>query len=43
MREWLILELHEMIRVVHEVLSPIEFNLLHDLGQQLEVLKMLLF
>ena len=32
-----------MIRVVHDVLCPIEFNLLCDLIQQLGVLKMLLF
>ena len=37
------LELHEMIRVLHVVALPMDFNLLCDLGQQLGVLKMLAF
>ena len=41
--EWLILELRENIRVLHVVASPMDFNLLRDLGQQLGFLKMLLF
>ena len=43
MREWLIIELHENIRVQYVVASPIDFNLLRDVGQQLGFLKMLLF
>ena len=42
-REWLILELHGMIRVVHAVACPMDFNLFCDLGQHLGVLKMFLF
>ena len=30
MREWLIIELHENITVLHVVASPIDFNLLRD-------------
>ena len=41
--ELLILELHENMRVLHAVVPPIDFNLLRDVGQQLGVLKMLLF
>ena len=37
------LGLHKVIRVAHVVVFPMDFNLLCDLGQQLEVLKMLLF
>ena len=37
------LESHETIRVLHIVACPMDFYLLHDLGQQLGVLKMLLF
>ena len=43
MKEWLILELHEMIRALHVVACPVDFNLLCDLGQQLGVLKIFLF
>ena len=43
MREQFILELHETIRVLHVVALTINFNLLCDLGQQLGLLKMLLF
>ena len=32
-----------MIRMVHIIACPVDFNLLCDLGQQLGVLKMLLF
>ena len=42
-REWLILELHKMIRVVYVVACPMDFNLFCDLGKRLGVLKMLLF
>ena len=42
-REWLILKLHEMIRVLHVGAWPMDFNLLCDQGQQPVVLKMLLF
>ena len=35
MREWLILESHENIRVLHIIACPIDFNLLRDLAQQL--------
>ena len=41
--ECLILELHKVIRVVHAVACPIDFNLFCDLDPQLGVLKMLLF
>ena len=37
------LKLHEMIRVLHLVACPMNFNLLCDLGQQLGGLKTLLF
>ena len=43
MREQLILELHEMTRVLHVVALPMNFNLLCDIGQQLGVLKIFLF
>ena len=42
MKEWFILELHEMIIVPHVVVCPTNFNLLCDLGKQLGVPKMLL-
>ena len=42
-KEWLVLELHEMIRMLHAVAYPVTFNLLCDLGQQLGVLEVLLF
>ena len=38
-KEFLILELGEIIRVLHLVACPMDFNLLCDLGQQREVLK----
>ena len=31
-KEWFILELHEMIRVLHVVVFPIDFKLLCDPG-----------
>ena len=31
-KEWFILELHEMIRVLHVVVFPIDFNLLWNRG-----------
>ena len=37
------LELHGMIRVLHGVALPVDFNLLCVLFQELEVVKMLLF
>ena len=43
MKEQLILELQEMIRILHVVPLPIDFNLLCVLGQELGVLKILLF
>ena len=45
MMESLILELHELITVLHVVLFalPIDFNFSSDLGQRLGVLKILLF
>ena len=39
----LVLELHEMIRMLHVVAFPTGFNLLCHRGQQLGVLKMFLF
>ena len=42
-KEWVILKLHEMIRVLHVVAWPMDYNLLYDQGQQLGVLKMFLF
>ena len=33
-QEWLILELHEMMRVPHAVACPMDFNLLCDRDQQ---------
>ena len=41
--EQLILELREMIIVLHVVAFPIDFNLFCVLGQELGVLKILLF
>ena len=43
MREYLILELQEMIRVLLVVALPIDLHLLCVLGQELGVLKILLF
>ena len=43
LREQLILELSEMIRVLHVVAFPVDFNLFCVLGQELGVLKILLF
>ena len=42
-KEQLIFELYEMAKVLHVVACPMNFNLLLDLGEQLAVLKMLLF
>ena len=42
-KKWLILNSHKMIRVLHEVSCPMDFNLLCDTGQKLGVLDMLLF
>ena len=45
-KEWLILELHEMIRVLHAVACPMGFNLLYDRAQQggeLKLAKMIIF
>ena len=39
-KEWLILELHEMIRVLHTVVCPMGFNFLCDRAQQGGVLKL---
>ena len=39
LKEWLILELREMIRVAHVVALPIDFSLLCDRGQQGGLLK----
>ena len=38
--EWLIVGLHEMIRVPHVVACPMDFNLLWDRGHQGGVLKL---
>ena len=43
MREYLLLELQEMIRVLLVVALPIDLHLLCVLGQELGVLKILLF
>ena len=40
-KEWLILDLHEMIRMSYVVAFPMVFNLLCDLGQQGGVLKLM--
>ena len=42
-RDWLILELYEIIRVLHVLMCPMNFDLLCDLSLQLGVLKMFLF
>ena len=42
-RKWLILELHEMIRVVYVRACPVDFNLFCHLSKRLGVFKMLLF
>ena len=39
-KEWLILELHEMIRVSHLVVFPMAFNLFHNLSRQTDLLKL---
>ena len=39
-KEWDILELHEMMKVSHLVGCPMVFNLLYDLSQQAGVLKL---
>ena len=38
-KEWLTLELHGMITLLHSVACLMDFNLLCDLAQQLGVLK----
>ena len=38
-KELLILELHEMIKVLHAVVCPMDFNLICDRGQQGRTLK----
>ena len=40
-KEWLILELHEVIRVLHVVACMMDFNLLCDQGKQEGVLKLM--
>ena len=42
-KQYLILEFHEITRVLHVVACPMSFNLICDIGQELGVLKILLF
>ena len=41
MTEWFILQLYEMIRVLHEILSPIVFVLFYDRYWQGRALKLI--